>query len=679
MKRMLINATQQEELRVALVDNRKLYDLDIEHPKKEQKKANIYKGSVTRIEPSLEAAFIDYGAERQGFLPLKEISRQYFNDNQQPGKTSIKDAINEGLELIVQVDKEERGNKGAALTTFVSLAGRYLVLMPNNPRAGGVSRRIEGEHRSELKEAMSTLQIPEGMGLIVRTAGVGKSVEELQWDLDHLIQIWQAIQQSSHEKPAPFLIFQERNIILRAIRDYLRSDIDEIWIDNKEIFNNAYQFIQQMMPNYIDKIKHYQKETPLFTYYKIESQIDTAFCREVQLPSGGSIVIDHSEALTPIDVNSARSTRGSDIEETALNTNLEAVEEIARQMRLRDLGGLIVIDLIDMGPVKHQKEVENRLKEAVKMDKARVQISRISRFGLLEMSRQRLRPSLGESSQHTCPRCNGYGTIRSVESLALSILRLLEEEAMQDKVQQIIVELPLEVATFLINEKRQSLTGIETRQNISILILPNPHLNTPTYKIDKVKEKLNHSNRLVEQLEKPSLEITRSSFKSSNESEPTVKSIIPSAQPPSKKEAVPLIQRLLSIFSGEKDNEKLENTATTDDSNDTNTSSNGDSEKDEKNENTEQVKPELNNKENSPKQQRRPRSRSNRPRKRNYRLSKRHHNQNNPNNDTQNNQNDSNKQNQNDNNNQGQDKTAQKPATVKNTNIEKTDKTTSVG
>ena len=428
MKRMLINATHQEELRVAMVDGQRLYDLDIEIPGREQKKANIYKGRITRIEPSLEAAFVDYGAERHGFLPLKEISRDYFVSDEREGRRyNIKTVLKEGQELIVQVDKEERGNKGAALTTFVSLAGRYLVLMPNNPRAGGISRRIEGDERAELREAMSALEIPQGMGLIVRTAGIGKSPEELQWDLNYLLQLWQAIQRAADERKAPFLIYLESNVIIRAIRDYLRKDIGEVLIDDPAVFDQARDFIQQVMPHYRNRVKLYEDAVPLFTRFQIESQIETAFQREVSLPSGGAIVIDHTEALTSIDINSARATKGGDIEETALNTNLEAVDEITRQLRLRDLGGLLVIDFIDMTPTRNQREVENRMREALKMDRARVQISRISRFGLLEMSRQRLRPSLGESSQQVCPRCNGQGSIREVGSLSLSIMRLIEE------------------------------------------------------------------------------------------------------------------------------------------------------------------------------------------------------------------------------------------------------------
>lgn len=462
MKRMLINATQQEEMRVVLVDGQQLYDLDIESPGHEQKKANIYKGKITRVEPSLEAAFVDYGANRHGFLPLKEIARTYFPKGYTfKGRPSIKEVIKEGQEVIVQVDKEERGQKGAALTTFISVAGSYLVLMPNNPRAGGISRRIEGDERTELKESLSRLELPKGMGLIVRTAGVGKSFEELNHDLNSLILHWEAIQQASETGPAPFLIHQESNVIFRAIRDYLRRDIGEIIIDKKSVFEEAKSHIERFRPDFMSRVKLYQGEIPLFTHYQVESQIESAFQREVRLPSGGSIVIDPTEALTSIDINSSKATKGSDIEETALNTNLEAADEIARQLRLRDLGGLIVIDFIDMTPPRHQREVENRLKDAVRPDRARVQIGKISRFGLLEMSRQRLRPSLGEASQHVCPRCNGQGTVRSNESLALSILRLIEEEALKNNTAQVNALVPVAVAAYLLNEKRRSVRAIE--------------------------------------------------------------------------------------------------------------------------------------------------------------------------------------------------------------------------
>ncbi|MFK3840853.1 ribonuclease E [Serratia sp. NPDC087055] len=491
MKRMLINATQQEELRVALVDGQRLYDLDIESPGHEQKKANIYKGKITRIEPSLEAAFVDYGAERHGFLPLKEIAREYFPSNYSShGRPNIKDVLREGQEVIVQVDKEERGNKGAALTTFISLAGSYLVLMPNNPRAGGISRRIEGDDRTELKEALSSLQLPDGMGLIVRTAGVGKSADALQWDLSFRLKHWEAIKKAAEGRSAPFLIHQESNVIVRAFRDYLRPDIGEILIDNPKILDLAKEHIAALgRPDFSSKIKLYSGEIPLFSHYQIESQIESAFQREVRLPSGGSIVIDSTEALTAIDINSARATRGGDIEETAFNTNLEAADEIARQLRLRDLGGLIVIDFIDMTPVRHQREVENRLRDAVRQDRARIQIGRISRFGLLEMSRQRLSPSLGESSHHVCPRCNGTGTIRDNESLALSILRLIEEEALKENTKEVHAIVPVQVASYLLNEKRESVSAIEKRQGgVKAIIVPNDQMQTPHYSVLRVRK-----------------------------------------------------------------------------------------------------------------------------------------------------------------------------------------------
>ncbi|MBM3071748.1 ribonuclease E [Lelliottia sp. RWM.1] len=491
MKRMLINATQQEELRVALVDGQRLYDLDIESPGHEQKKANIYKGKITRIEPSLEAAFVDYGAERHGFLPLKEIAREYFPANYNShGRPNIKDVLREGQEVIVQIDKEERGNKGAALTTFISLAGSYLVLMPNNPRAGGISRRIEGDDRTELKEALASLELPDGMGLIVRTAGVGKSAEALQWDLSFRLKHWEAIQKAADSRPAPFLIHQESNVIVRAFRDYLRQDIGEILIDNPKVLELARQHIAALgRPDFTSKIKLYTGEIPLFSHYQIESQIESAFQREVRLPSGGSIVIDSTEALTAIDINSARATRGGDIEETAFNTNLEAADEIARQLRLRDLGGLIVIDFIDMTPVRHQRAVENRLREAVRQDRARIQISHISRFGLLEMSRQRLSPSLGESSHHVCPRCSGTGTVRDNESLSLSILRLIEEEALKENTKEVHAIVPVPIASYLLNEKRDAVSAVESRQGgVRCIIVPNDQMETPHYSVLRVRK-----------------------------------------------------------------------------------------------------------------------------------------------------------------------------------------------
>ncbi|MGZ4976188.1 MAG: Rne/Rng family ribonuclease [Methylobacter sp.] len=516
MKRMLINATQAEELRVALVDGQKLYDFDIEVPSKEQKKSNIYKGIVTHVEPSLEAAFINYGAEKHGFLPFKEISPLYRqlpdgveNDGRRP---AIKDLIKEGQEIVVQIEKEERGNKGAALTTYISLAGTYLVLMPNNPKAGGISRRIEGETRSDLREVMAALEIPESMGLIVRTAGCGKNVEELQWDLNYLLQLWEAIERSASEHSAPFLVFQESNVIIRALRDHLRGNIDEILIDNEDSFKLVQNFLKQVMPHFLPKAKLYQDAVPLFNRYQIESQIEVAYGREVSLPSGGSIVIDHTEALTSIDINSARATKGSDIEETALNTNLEAADEIARQLRLRDLGGLFVIDFIDMMSNKNQKTVENHLRDALKIDRARIQTSRISRFGLLEMSRQRMRPSLGDSTQLPCPRCKGQGTIRNVESVALSVLRILEEEAMKKGTEKVIAHLPIECATFLLNEKRSAIEQIENRLKVGIVILPSKHLETPAYDIERIKEKEAGDNAKASYLQIKAEDITIPEF-----------------------------------------------------------------------------------------------------------------------------------------------------------------------
>ena len=490
MKRILINATQAEELRVAMVDGQLLYDLDIEVPSREQKKSNIYKGVITRVEPSLEAAFVNYGAERHGFLPFKEISRDYYSESakQETGKVGIKDAIKSGQEVIVQVEKEERGNKGAALTTFVSLAGRFLVAMPHNPRAGGVSRRIEGEDREQVRKVMSELEMPRDMGVIARTAGVGRSTEEMQWDLDYLVQLWNAIEKAAEEKSGPFLIYQESDIVIRALRDHYKSDIGEIIIDSAQAYERAHEFMSMVMPNALHKLKKFEDSLPLFNRYQIENQIESAFSRTVDLPSGGSIVIDHTEALTSIDVNSARATKGGDIEETAYNTNLEAADEIARQLRIRDLGGLLVIDFIDMMKNKHQREVEQRLRAAVREDRARVQIGRISRFGLLEMSRQRLRPSLGESSQIVCPRCQGQGSIRDVESLSLSVLRLVEEEALKENTGRIVARLPVECATYLLNEKRDKISAIEDRNGVHCVIVPDPTLETPHYHIERVRE-----------------------------------------------------------------------------------------------------------------------------------------------------------------------------------------------
>ena len=488
MRRMLINATQAEELRVGMVDGQKLYDLDIEVPGREQKKANIYKGKITRVEPSLEAAFVDYGAERHGFLPVKEIAKNYFPKGYNfKGRPNIKDVISEGQEIIVQIEKEERGNKGAALTTFISLAGSYLVLMPNNPRAGGISRRIEGDDRDELRDIMKSVQASRGMGLIVRTAGVGKAQEEIEWDLSVLEQLWKAIENAASERPAPFLIHQESDVIIRAIRDYLRPDVGEILIDNERGYENVKRHLELVRPDFVKRLKLYNNEIPLFNRYQIESQIESAFMREVKLPSGGSIVIDPTEALISIDINSARATKGGDIEETATNTNMEAAQEIARQLRLRDIGGLIVIDFIDMHKSSNQRKIETVLREAVKRDRARIQIGRISRFGLMEMSRQRLRPSLGEYSSLVCPRCNGVGVIRNIESLALSILRLIEEESMKDSTGQIQCILPVEVATFLLNEKRLVIQDIERRQSTRVVVIPNPYLETPHFEVKRLR------------------------------------------------------------------------------------------------------------------------------------------------------------------------------------------------
>jgi ribonuclease E len=486
MKRILINATQREELRVAIVDGQKLHDLDIEVAARENRKSNIYKGRITRVEASLEACFVDYGADRHGFLPLKEISREYYRADA-GGSRNIRDLLEEGKEIIVQVEKEERGNKGAALTTYVSLAGRYLVLMPNNPKAGGVSRRVEGEEREEAREALNALNIPDGMGTIVRTNGIGRAAEELQWDLDHLISIWNAILGAAAQKQAPFLIYQENNVVLRALRDYLRPDIGEVIIDHAEIYEQARQQMQQSMPADLSKLKLYRDNIPLFSRFQVESQIESAHERQVRLPSGGSIVIDHTEALTAIDINSAKATGGGGIEETALQTNLEAADEIARQLRLRDLGGLIVIDFIDMNSQKNQREVEKRLQDAASIDRARIQLGRLSRFGLLEMSRQRLRPSLGEHTQIPCPRCSGRGQIRSVESLALSVLRLIEEECMKDRTGRVVAQLPVDVATFLLNEKRMPIAELEERYSVLVTLVPNETLESPNFEIQRIR------------------------------------------------------------------------------------------------------------------------------------------------------------------------------------------------
>ncbi|CAE6698850.1 Ribonuclease E [Paraburkholderia domus] len=489
MKRMLFNATQQEELRVAIVDGQKLIDIDIETAGREQRKGNIYKGIITRIEPSLEACFVNYGEDRHGFLPFKEVARQYFRDGVDMRSARIQDALREGQELIVQVEKEERGNKGAALTTFISLAGRYLVLMPNNPRGGGVSRRIEGDDRQELRETMAQLQLPEGMSIIARTAGIGRSAEELQWDLNYLMQLWRAIEAASQSGSSgqPMLIYLESSLVIRAIRDYFQPDIGEILIDTTEIHDQARAFMDIVMPDNVSKVKRYHDDVPLFSRFQIEHQIETAYSRTVPLPSGGAIVIDHTEALVAIDVNSARATKGADIEETAARTNLEAADEVARQLRLRDLGGLIVIDFIDMESAKSQREVEQRLKDALKHDRARVQMGKISRFGLMELSRQRLRPALSEGSHVTCPRCNGTGHIRDTESSALQVLRIIQEEAMKENTAAIHCQVPVEVTAFLLNEKRAEINKIESRFKVNVVLIPNKHLDTPHYKLERLR------------------------------------------------------------------------------------------------------------------------------------------------------------------------------------------------
>ncbi len=561
MKRMLINATQPEELRVALVDGQRLYDLDIENRLKEQKKANIYKGKITRIEPSLEAAFVDYGAERHGFLPLKEISRQYFarDPKEMDGRIKIKDVVKEGMEVIVQVDKEERGNKGAALTTFVSLAGRYLVLMPNNPRAGGISRRIDGDDRADLKDALGQIEVPKGMGVIVRTAGVGRSAEELQWDLDYLIKLWAAIKEESDNSKPPHFLFQESNVIIRAIRDYLRPDVGEVIIDSKGAFDLACAFVQQVMPNYASKVKYYQEALPLFNRFQIEGQIETAFEREVKLPSGGSIVIDVTEALVSIDINSSRATKGGDIEETALQTNLEAADEIARQLRLRDIGGLVVIDFIDMQPIKNQRAVENRMREALSIDRARVQVGRISRFGLLEMSRQRLRPSLGETTSKVCPRCGGQGTIRGTKSLALSILRLLEEQAQKERSAEIRAIVPVSVGTFLLNEKRKAIYTIENRHDTRVVILPNSELVTPHYEVQRLRDDdlsaAETSYKISMVGEEGVVESAEETPVPTAPAKPAIQQVAPSAPAPQKPREpgllAKLIASLVALFSNE--------------------------------------------------------------------------------------------------------------------------------
>ncbi len=566
MKRILINATHDEELRVAMVDGQRLFDLDIDTPSREQKKGNIYKGKITRVEPSLEAVFVEYGSERQGFLPLKEISKNYFkqsnkDDSDSNGRVNVQDVLSVGQELVIQIEKEERGNKGAALTTFISLAGRYLVLMPNSPRAGGISRRIEGDDRVELQEALRELNVPDGMGMIVRTAGVGKQTEELQWDLEYLIQLWTAIDTATKDRSAPFLVYQESNIIIRALRDYLRKDIGEILVDSPEVYQTGYDFMRMVMPHELSKFKLYQDKVPLFTRYQLESQIESAFRHEVRLPSGGALVIDPTEALVSIDVNSARANKGGDIEETALNTNLEAAEEIARQLRLRDLGGLVVIDFIDMTPARNQREVENRLRDHLKSDRARVQIGRISRFGLLEMSRQRLRPALGDAHQEVCPRCAGLGHVRGVESLGLAVLRIMEEEATKDSVNQLVVQLPVSVATFMLNEKRMQIEAIEKRHQVRLVLIPNPHLETPHYEIERIKE-VSEKRSSHQLINTPELSAAAVLKERPMLEQPAVTGIAPMAPAPISKpvaERKPsLLKRLLGVLTGGQTEDKTE-------------------------------------------------------------------------------------------------------------------------
>src|SRR6186997_3099783 len=558
MKRMLFNATQAEELRVAIVDGQKLVDLDIESAAKEQRKSNIYKAVITRVEPSLEACFVDYGTERHGFLPFKEIARQYLKgrargnsesddgDSEGGSRGRIQDQLREGMELIVQVDKDERGNKGAALTTYISLAGRYLVLMPNNPRGGGVSRRIEGEDRNELREVMDQLQVPEGMSLIARTAGIGRSAEELQWDLNYLLQLWHAIEKAAEEEKGPCLIYLESSLVVRAIRDLFQPDIGEILIDTPAIYEQAVSFMSTVMPANVNKVKHYRDDIPLFSRFQIEHQIESAYRRDVTLPSGGAIVIDHTEALVSVDVNSARATRGHDIEQTAFNTNLEAADEVARQLRLRDLGGLIVIDFIDMENAKNQREVENRLRDALRHDRARVQIGKISRFGLLELSRQRLQPSLEETTHSPCPRCHGTGYIRDTASTALHVLRILQEEAMKENTAAIHAQVPVGVATYLLNEKRSEIFGIEARLKVNVLLIPNPNLSTPNYNVERLRhdaEKLDEQKPSYEMVTVPDEEPvgmpTKGAEKPAPRPEPLVKGIQPAQPAPMSADPVP--------------------------------------------------------------------------------------------------------------------------------------------
>ena len=592
MKRMLINASHSEEVRVAMVDGQNLYDLDIENRTRQQIKSNIYKGKISRVEPSLEAAFVDYGVERHGFLPMKEISKIYFKKGSSPSsRLKIQEVISEGQEVIVQVEKEERGNKGAALTTYISLAGRYLVLMPNNPRAGGISRRIEGDDRTELREAMKGLSIPSGMGIIVRTAGVGRGTEELQWDCNYLLQLWKTINEESQKASAPHFLFQESNVIVRAIRDYLRQDVGEVIVDNEEAYALASAFIGTVMPDFKSKVKYYNEEIPLFNRYQVEAQIETAFQREVKLASGGSIVIDVTEALVSIDINSSRATKGGDIEETAFSTNKQAAEEIARQLRLRDVGGLIVIDFIDMLNTKHQREIELKMRQALEIDRARVQVGKISRFGLLEMSRQRLRPSLEETMSRTCPRCMGQGTIRGTRSLALSILRLIEDEAQKESSREIRVIVPVSIATFLLNEKRNEISNIENRNSIEVTILPDVNLETPHFTVNRIRnqddEKSEFSHELLGNLSKVTDETDISIEGPNDLPKPAVKTLIPNTPAPINKHkkiatdtSPGIVKRLWSSVFGttsaepiKENNDVQENMSATEDSDKLSTSS----------------------------------------------------------------------------------------------------------
>ena len=589
---MLINASHSEEVRVAMVDGQNLYDLDIENRTRQQIKSNIYKGKISRVEPSLEAAFVDYGVERHGFLPMKEISKIYFKKGSSPSsRLKIQEVISEGQEVIVQVEKEERGNKGAALTTYISLAGRYLVLMPNNPRAGGISRRIEGDDRTELREAMKGLSIPSGMGIIVRTAGVGRGTEELQWDCNYLLQLWKTINEESQKASAPHFLFQESNVIVRAIRDYLRQDVGEVIVDNEEAYALASAFIGTVMPDFKSKVKYYNEEIPLFNRYQVEAQIETAFQREVKLASGGSIVIDVTEALVSIDINSSRATKGGDIEETAFSTNKQAAEEIARQLRLRDVGGLIVIDFIDMLNTKHQREIELKMRQALEIDRARVQVGKISRFGLLEMSRQRLRPSLEETMSRTCPRCMGQGTIRGTRSLALSILRLIEDEAQKESSREIRVIVPVSIATFLLNEKRNEISNIENRNSIEVTILPDVNLETPHFTVNRIRnqddEKSEFSHELLDNLSKVTDETDISIEGPSDLPKPAVKTLIPNTPAPINKHkkiatdtSPGIVKRLWSSVFGttsaepiKENNDVQENMSATEDSDKLSTSS----------------------------------------------------------------------------------------------------------